>query len=501
MSIRAALGATRHRLIEQLVVENVLLALLGGAIAILFSRFAVGLFVSANPANLPRITEVHVDLSVLAFTLVVSMVTGILVGLVPAMRMSRLDLNEVLKENSRGSSQSINRNRMRSLFVVSQVAVAVVLLTGAMLLIRSFMRLVHVDPGFKAQNVLTMQVSLPKVRYPDPTSQTNFYERVVRNIGTLPGVESAGAVSYLPLGGGNLRYFFNVEGQPRLGPGRDPLVSLRVITPNYFQALGVPLAGGRAFTDQDRTSALKVAIINEATARHYFPGEEPGKRLAISADYSPNGWLTIVGIVKNVRHASLDAEPDDELYLPFAQMPAVAMSLVVRTAQDPLGMTAAVRDQVLSLDRDQPVSDVRSMEQVVSSTLAQPRLTLYLLGAFAATAMMLAALGVYGVMAYSVTQRTHEIGIRVALGARRADLLRMVMGQGIILTLIGLCAGTVASVYLTQVIQGLLFGVSATDVVTFVTVPAVLGVVAMVACYLPARGTSTVDPIVALRYE
>lgn len=502
LAMRKALGASRRRLIRQLLTENILLALIGAALGLVVAMLAIKLLAAINPGNLPRLKEVGLDSSLLLFTLGIAVLTGIAVGLAPALLSSRVDLNEALKESGRSATPSLRRHRLRSLIVVVEVALALMLLISAGLLIQSFIRLRNVNPGFDARNVLTMQISLPRSKYAEPAAQADFFKRLIERVGVLPGAQSVGVVNYLPLAGGNIRFYFNVEGRTRLGPGRDPVVSVRSISQEYFQALGIPILRGRAFTDHDLDGNPKVAIINETMAKRTFSGENPiGQRLATSSNYGPDGWMTIVGVAGDVKHTSLEGQTVEEMYMPYQQSPWTSMYLVARTAADPASLSGAVRNEVFSLDKDQPVFNLRPMSEVISSSVAQPRFTVFLLGSFAGVALLLAALGIYGVMAYSVTQRTQEMGIRMALGATRASIFKLVIWQGIILALIGVVIGVGAAFYATRVMKSLLFGIGLTDPLTFIVVPLILVAVALLACYLPARKATKVDPVIALRYE
>ncbi|MGA9773588.1 MAG: ABC transporter permease [Blastocatellia bacterium] len=502
LAIRKALGASRLRLIRQLLAENILLSLVGAAFGLLLAMLAIKLLVAINPGNIPCVKEVWLDGAVLLFTLTIAVLTGVIVGLVPALYGSNVNLNDNLKESGRSSTPGLNRHRLRSLIVVTEVALALTLLISAGLLIQSFIRLRNVNPGFEPDNVLTMQISLPRSKYTDPASQSNFFKQLIQRVEELPGVQSAGAVSYLPLSGGGIRFFYNIEGRPRLGLGKDPVISVRSISPDYFQALGIPLLRGRAFTDQDTSGNPKVVIISDTMARRSFAGEDPiGKRLAISSNYGPDGWMTIVAIAGDVKHTGLEAESSEELYMPYLQTPWPSMYVVARTAANPASLSGAVRNEVFFVDKDQPVFNMKTMTEVISSSVTQPRFTVFLLGSFAGVALLLAALGIYGVMAYSVTQRTQEMGIRMALGANRASILKLVMRQGMILALIGILIGVGAAFFATRVMKSLLFGIGITDPITFVSVPLILIVVALLACYIPARKATRVDPVIALRYE
>jgi len=498
VAVRAALGASRWRIVRQLLAESLLLSALGGALGLLLAVWGVELLVRLDPTGVERAGEVTLDWRVLAFTLGLSLLTGLLFGLAPALQASKADFVESLKEGGR-TGQGLARSRLRSALVVGEVALTLVLLVGAGLLLKSFSRLLAVDPGLDPRNVLTMDVALPPAKYDEPQRVTAFYERLLQEAAALPGVEAAGAVSVLPLAGDDNSNFVQIEGREPLPPGQALRAGRRNVSADYFRALGIALKRGRGFAASDARDAQPVLVINEAMARTFFQGEEPvGKRIR-TGDKSP--WVEIVGVVGDVRHRGLDVDTRPEMFFPQTQTPSRRMTLVVRAAGDPRALAAPLRERVRSIDQDQPVGNVRTMEEWVSESVASQRFTAALLGVFAAAAAALAALGLYGVVSYSVAQRTHEIGLRVALGARPRDVLRLVIGQGMTLTLVGVGVGVAAALALTRVISGLLFNVGATDPAVFVAVPLLLGSVALLACYLPARRATKVDPMVALRYE
>jgi putative ABC transport system permease protein len=500
MSIRTALGAGRLRLIRQMLTESTLLSLAGGAVGLMLALWGVDLLVALSPENLPRLKEIGLDGRVVGFTLAVSVLTGMIFGLAPALQASKQDLTSALKESARGSMGGFGRRRTRNLLVIAEVALALVLLIGAGLMVRSFWRLQRVDPGFNPQNLLTMELSLPSSKYAKEEQMADFYKRVMGRIETLPGVESVGATWMLPLSGQDAGSGMDIEGRPHAAPGEGLRSTFSSVSARYFRTMGIPLVRGRDFTDQDTATTPGVVIINETFARRYFPGEDPlGKRMKRGGENRP--WLTIVGIVGDVRHLSLADEPRTEFYLSSLQTPYPFMNVVVRTASDPVNLMTAIRQEVWAVDRDQPVANVETMRQRVADALAGARFNTLLLGLFAAVAMILSAVGIYGIMAYSVIQRTHEIGIRMALGAGQRDILRMVVGQGMRLALVGVALGLFASFALTRVMASLLYGVTATDPLTFAGVALALLIVALLACYLPARRATKVDPMVALRYE
>jgi putative ABC transport system permease protein len=502
IAIRTALGASRMRVIRQLLTESIMLSLMGGALGLLLGVWLTDLLVAISPRDTPRLDEISLDGRVLGFTLAIACLTGLIFGLAPALQASRHDLNESLKEGGRSSTEGRGRNRVRSLLIVSEVALSLMLLVGAGLLIKSFMRLRDVDPGFNPANVLTTRISLTAAKYPEKAQRTSFYEQLLERIRGLPEVESAAAVLTLPLGGSNINLgrTFIPEGRP-LAPEESSDASFQMITPDYFRVMGIPVNAGRTFTNQDTAQTTPVVIINEALARKIFPGEDPvGRRLTVWRD--EKFMREIVGVVGNVKPSALDAEDDAlQLYVPHAQDPSNVMSLVIRTKGEPTTLTAAVRREVLALDRDQPVYDVKTMEDVVAAAVAPRRAPMLLFSVFASVALLLAAVGIYGVISYSVTRRTHEIGIRMALGAQTKDVLKMVVGRGMALTLIGISIGLVAAFALTRVMSSLLFNVSATDPLTFAVVAVLLAAVALVASYIPARRATKIDPMVALRYE
>ncbi|MDQ3803685.1 MAG: ABC transporter permease [Acidobacteriota bacterium] len=499
IAVRMALGAGRARIVRQLLTESVLLAGLGGAAGLLLALWATSLLVALGSDAIPRPDEIAVDARVLGFTLGVSLLTGIAFGLAPALAASRPDLNETLKEGGRSQTFGRGRKRVRGVLVVSEVALSLLLLIGAGLLVKSFVRLRRVDPGFDPRHVLTMNAFLPGARYPEEWQHAAFFEKVLERVRALPGVESASVVSNLPVSGNYDRISLYVEGQTPAAREDIPDAERYMVDAEYFKTMRIPLLGGRPFNDRDTAEAPPVVIVNESVARRFWPGESAvGKR--VRTDPS-RPWLTVVGVVGEVRHYSLEAAPNMQLYLPHRQVPSQVMTFAVRSAGDPGAQAAAVRGQVWAVDKDQPVYDVRTMGQLLSESLAQRRFTMLLVGVFAGVALLLAAVGLYGVMNYAVAQRTHEIGIRMALGAQRGDVLRIMLGQGMALTLGGVGLGLVAAAGLTRVLESLLYGVSALDPAVFAGVTFILIAVAFLACCIPARKATRVDPIVALRYE
>jgi putative ABC transport system permease protein len=505
MAVRAAMGAGRIRLLRQLLTESVMLSLIGGAVGLGLAVWGVDALLALSPADLPRIDEVTIDVRVLAFTFAVAALTGVLFGLVPAVKASRIDLTQSLKEGSRsvagGSSQ-----RLRSLIVVAEIAMSLVLLVGAGLLMRSFVRLTRVDPGFDAHNVLTMKMTIPRSKYKDGVASANFYRQLIEKIQALPGVESAAAISHLPLSGdywGGTLTFDDVTANAERGNLASFEVDQRVITPDYFTTMKTPLLEGRFFTAQDVKGKPFVAIIDETLARRLWPNASPlGRRMTFGRfPEKPETWIEIVGVVRHIRHHKLEAEVREQVYYPHALAPFSGMTLAIRTAGDPLNMVGAVRDAVGSLDRDQPVYRIRTMDELVRGALAPARFTLLLLSVFAGVAALLGAIGIYGVMSHAVTLRTHEIGVRMALGAQVSDVLKMIVGQGIRLVALGIGAGLTGAFLVTRLMASLLFNVSATDSATFIVISVVLSFVALGACFVPARRAAKVDPMVALRYE
>jgi putative ABC transport system permease protein len=461
----------------------------------------VDVLLALAPRDLLGLEGVGVDYRVLWFTLVVSLLTGLIFGLAPALESSRLNLNEALKEGGRGEIGDGRSNRLRSLFVVAEIALALILLIGSGLMIKSFLRLQEVDPGFRTDNLLTLKVLLPEEKYKEPEQIVAFFRQTLERLRALPGVKDASAASYLPFTGLAAATDFTIEGRPAPPPGQGHGVDVRVIDPGFFQTMGIPLLKGRTFTEREATQASNVVIINETMARQYWPGEDPiGKRVVIDMT-DPLVPSEIVGVVGDVKHEGLDKEVRAMAYWPHPQLPYPFMNLVIRTQSDPAGLVAAVEREVQAIDKDQPITDVHTMEELLSESVSRTRFSTFLLSIFAAVALVLAAVGIYGVMAYAVTQRTHEIGIRMALGAQASDVLKMVVGQGMILALIGVGVGLIAALALTRVISSLLYGVSATDPVTFGAIALLLAGVALVACLIPARKAAKVDPMVALRYE
>jgi predicted permease len=503
IALRAALGASRWRIIRQLLTESVIVALIGGALGMLIGFWGIDALRVANPGDAARFApgwyQLGINLPVLAFTLGISVISGIVFGLAPALQVSKPNLNNSLKEGSRQSSG--NTHRLRSSLVVFEVAVSLVLLVGAGLLARSFLSLLRTDPGFNPEGVLTMNVVLPGAKYKDEPARFAFYDDLVQRVKAYPGVESAAVVNYLPLGGSNSSNSYFVEGEPEPAAGQEYEGRYRVSTPDYFRTMGIPLVRGRSFTDQDKAGAPPVLIVNETLARKHWPNEDAvGKRIRLYGPPEKTPWMEIVGVVKDVRH-ELNLPVKPEYYLPHGQDSWGAMVLVARTSVEPASLAAALRQQVWAIDKDQPVFDVRTMQEVRSMSVALYSFSSVMLAIFAGVALLLASVGIYGVMAFAVTQRTQEIGIRMALGARALDVLNLVVRNGMKLALLGIVIGLAGSWALTRFLEQMLVGVQPTDLLTFSVVSICLLVVAFVACYLPARRATKVDPLVALRYE
>ncbi|HKV38074.1 MAG TPA: ABC transporter permease [Blastocatellia bacterium] len=498
LGVRAALGAGRWRLIRQLLTESVVLAFIGGVIGMLLAIAGTRVLLSFAPADLPRVKEIAVDARALGFTFLITMLTAVIFGIVPALQSSKPDLNESLKDSSRGSTGG-RHQRVRSALVVIEVAMALVLLVGAGLLIKSFRRLTQVSPGFNPSHALAVTVQIPHTKYPQPQQQSDFFTQLLQKVAMLPGVQSAGAGNVIPFTDDYV-LGFNIEGRPPNPPGEDVSTNYYAISPGYFRAMGIPLIKGRLFDEHDTKDSPHVALINQEMAKRFFPNENPiGKRINVTN--GPETFREIVGIVGDVKQYGLDQATPVETYEPYVQKPFSFMTVVVRTSIDPSGLADPVRRAVLSIDPDQAVSMSKTLDQIVSESVSKQRFSTLLLSIFAAIALILAAVGIYGVLAYSVAQRTHEIGIRMALGASVFEVQRLVVGNGIILALIGVAIGEAGAIAVTRVMSSFLFNVSATDPATFVIISAVLTGVALVASYVPSRRATRVDPMIALRYE
>jgi predicted permease len=499
MAIRAALGAGRFRLVRQMLTESTLLAGLGGATGLMLAAWGTQLVTRLNPNDFPRINEVSVDGRVLGFSLFVSLITGVLFGLAPALQLPKHGLYETLKEGGRGIAGG-KRAWLRQSLVISEVALALALLIGAGMLINSFARLMQVNRGFDPSNVLAINLNLPASKYPTGAQQAAVLQQMLEHVSAAPGVRAAGLTSVLPFMGGPATDFV-IEGRAPVPDSQAPQADIRIVDAEYFRTLSIPLRAGRTFTERDTADAPRVMVINEEMARRHWPGESPiGQRVTMK-DWGPPLTGEIVGVMTDVKADGLDAATRPMIYWPYPQFPSIFNNLVIRTAGEPLSVVAAVKSQIWSVDRDQPLSRIQTMEDVISGSVAPRRFNMQLLGIFAALALALAAVGIYGVISYSVAQRTHEIGIHLALGARPTDVRRFVVRQGMRLVLIGGLIGLACALALTRLMTSLLFGVSATDPVTFVSVTALLIIVGLLACYLPARRATKVDPLVALRHE
>jgi len=506
-AIRVALGAGRWRLLRQLLTESVLLGLVGGTVGVLLSVWGIELLKPVGARTVPRLAEVNVDLSVIAVMAVVAIGTGILFGLLPALASGKPELTEALKEGGRGATGGRRHNQIRNGLVIAEIALALVLLVGAGLLIKSFAQLQGVNPGFDPHNVLTMEISLPEVKYPSPgpaylgtKTTADFFAEVNRRVGQLPGVQASAATTALPLSGSNSDSSFAIEGRESQTPGPDE--EIRAITPDYFRVLRTSLFHGRFFNDADNTEAPRVVIINRALAKKYFPNEDAvGKRITFDDPRHNPKWVTIIGTVNDIRHRSLDLEPQPEYYVPHAQNPLRTMILAVRSAQDPGLLTAAIRREIQSIDPDQPIASIRTLDAVVSESVAPRRLAVVLLGIFAGIALVLAAVGVYGVMSYLVVQRTHEIGVRMALGAQRRDVLRLVVGHAGKLVGIGAALGLILTLFSTRALSALLYRVGAFDLATFAIVTIALVAISLLASYIPAVRATRADPMIALSHN
>lgn len=499
ISIRAALGASRARLVRQLLTESVLLSLCGGVAGLLLARWGLDALLALAPTSLPRVTEIRLDSGVLLFSLALSIVTGLVFGIAPAWLAARADVNEALKQGSRGSTEGGVRGRLRSALVVIEVTFALMLLGGAGLLARSFMQLAHVDPGFNPENATLLRLSLPQKKYAMPEQQTAFADALLDRVKNLPGVQFAGITHSMPLVGDYV-LGFNIEGRPAIAPSDLPSTNYYAVTPDYFRAMGIRLVRGRVFTPQDDAKAPRVAIINETMARQHFPNEDPiGKRINITQ--GPDTWREIVGIVGDVKQYGVDKATSAQAYEPFAQVPFSSLNVVIRTSGAPAALLGAIRPTVYAVDKDQPIGAIRPLEEIVADSIARQRFAMTLLTVFSLVALVIAAVGIYGVMAYSVVQRTGEFGIRMALGAQQGDVLRLVLAQGGKLVGLGLIIGLAATLAASRAMGSMLFNTSAQDPLTLGTITLLLGAVALIACLLPASRATKVNPIEALRSE
>jgi putative ABC transport system permease protein len=501
IAVRSALGAGRNRLLRQFLTESVLLAVLGGTAGLMVAFWGVEALLALAPANLPRLDEVSVSRTVFLFTLGISLATGLIFGLAPALHATKINLNESLKESGRSAGGGRRGGRLRSAVIVAEIALAMVLLIGAGLMARSFLRLQGVDPGFRPERVLTFQVTLPRAKYPEGPQISAFFDSLLERLRALPGVEAVSATTSAPLSGGGDFLAFSIEGRPAPPPEQVVDAEFYTVTPGYFSSLGVPLLRGEDFSSRHGANTPGVTIINETLAQRYFPNEDPiGKRLTLSNPQT-GPWLTIIGIVKNAQYKNLDGTPYPQMYGIHTQRAPRLLSFIARTKGDPLSLVTTVRGQVRELDANLPLARVTTLEQLMSDSIARPRFNMTLLIVFAGVGLLLAAVGIYGVISYSVAQRTHEIGVRLALGASRSDVLKLVLWQGLKLAGGGVLLGAVGAAALAQLMKALLFNVSASDPLTFVGVAVLLVAVAALACYVPARRATKVDPMIALRYE
>jgi putative ABC transport system permease protein len=505
IAIRIALGARRWTIVRQLLVESFLLAAGGGLLGVLGALWGVQALAKLLPDSLSKLQTVGVDARVLLFTFGVSLLTALVFGGLPALLAARAKPGETLSDVARDAAGGTSGRYVRRVLVVSEVALAVVLLVGAGLLMRTFRLLRQVDTGFTSQNLLTMKMVLPMPKYAKPEARRGFYDEMLRRVAEVPGVESAGMITFLPLSFSGMNFSFSVEGQTQPSDMKLPFALYRVVSPDYFRAMNIPLQRGRFFDTRDSAESQPVIMISRRLAEQYWPGEDPtGKRLKIGPLDSPNPWLTVIGVVGDVRQAGLYGDPRMDLYSPYAQERRAFIAprdLVLRTKGDAASVAAAVRQAVWSVDKDQPVSHVRTMDQVFAAAISQERFQAFLLGLFAALALVLACVGLYGVISYAVAQRTHEIGVRMALGAQPMDVLRLVLRQGMALTIAGLIVGIGVGLAATRMLTDMLYGVTPRDPLTFFGVPALLLLVAFLACYIPARRATRIDPLVALRYE
>lgn len=500
IAIRAALGAGRDRLVRQFLTESLLLSLAGGALGILTALWGTTLIEASTAKLLPMLGHIQIDTTVLAFTALISIVTGVIFGIIPAWRASRPDLNATLSDGGRQSGVGSTRSPLRNALVVIEVALALILLICAGLLIKSIVRLRDVDPGFKPDRLVTMNVWLPGAKYPKAPDWNSFYNRMLERIEAIPGVELAGLTSVLPVSANFDKRTIEVEGQPK-APGENPDIDNYMVSPDYLRAMSTPLLHGRTLIAQDGENAPLVVVVSESMGRKLWPGADPiGKRVRFynSNQAEPLPWRSVIGVVRDVKQYGLDTAGTMAMYETLAQFPTSTATLVVRTETEPASMVAAVRREILALDSDQAVFNIAIMEQLLSDSISLRRFSMFLLGAFAGLALVLAAVGIYGVLAQSVSQRTHEIGIRMALGAQTRDVLKLIVGQGMSLTVIGIVVGLIGALALTRLLTSLLFAVGATDPTTFLWIPLLLASVSFFACYIPARRAALLDPIKAL---
>jgi len=511
IALRTALGAGRWDVFRQLLTESLTLALMGGSAGLLLAVWGVRVLLAISPSAIPRVETVGVDGFVLLFALAISLLTGLAFGMAPAWRATAVNLSDALKEGKRGSSEGLHRNRLRGLLVGSEFALAMVLLAGAGLMVRTFLALQNVDAGFDPHGVLSMVVGVAGTEQASGGHTGNFYQEVLRKVGAVPGVQSVSGINHLPLAGDEWGFPFHIEGRPPEPPGKDLVATYRAVFPGYFRTMRIPILRGRDVSDADNLRAPGVVVINDYLARRYWPGEDAiGKRITFDDPAKNPSWLTVVGVTKNTARGNWTSPPEEEVFLPYLQNrayldapspPFAYLTLVVRTGLDPVALAPAIRGAIHSLDANIPLSEIQTMDHVVAEATGQSRFYLILMGAFATVALVLAGVGIYGVMSYSVSRRTHEIGVRMALGAQGRDVLRLVVFQGIIQALAGVTVGLVGALALSRLMGGLLYGTQPTDPATFAAVVVVLSGVAIAASYIPARRAAKVDPMVALRYE
>ena len=498
MALRSALGASRGRVIRQLLTESALLAAAGAGVGLAVAYWLLRLLLSLSPPGTPGLDQIAIDRYVLGFTILIAAVTAIIFGLAPALQTSKVDLNRSLKDTGKGTPSGVRGGRLRGALVVAEMALALLLLIGSGLLMKSFVLLQRVDPGFNPDQVVTLRLILNRTAYPNIPQVVSFYEQLLDRVKALPGVQSAATISTLPLSGNQTDTSFLIEGRPAPPPNQEPVAWYNSVSPDYFKTMQLRVVKGRSFSDTDTDKSPLVVVISETMARKYWPNEDPlGQRIG----RGPDRWRQIVGIVRDVKHFGLDADTPPTMYLPMRQAPGRGMNLVVRASGDPLSLAPALRAQVWAGDRNLAIANLGTMKDVVSASITQQKFILTLLGCFAAVALLLASVGIYGVMSYSVTQRTHEIGIRMALGARVPDVLTLVFRHGMVLTLIGVAIGIALAFALTRLMRSLLFDVTPTDAMTFAMVAFGLVLVALAACLIPARRATKVDPLIALRYE
>jgi putative ABC transport system permease protein len=504
MAVRSALGANRLRLVRQLLTESVILSLVGAGLGLLLSIWGVDLLTRLKPEGIPRLDNVRVDGVVILFTVATAIVTGILFGLVPAFSATR-GVSNILKDGGRGAIGARHTGRVRGVLVVAELALAVMLLAGAGLLLRSFMKLQAVDPGFKVDKALTFDISLPDARYREDGRRVAFFDQLMPRLRALPGAQAASAVMGLPLSGLDFIISFEVKGRPPVPPAQQPAMQVRVASPGYFEAIGIPIRRGRLFTDADTAGTPPVVLITESAARQFFPNEDPiGKTITLGwrrGPGTPRAGGEVVGVLGDIKDEGLNEPDPPQIYLPYRQWPVSSMSVVLKSSVPPLSLAGAVRTEVYAIDGSLPVSNVSTLDAVVAKSISQQRFYMLLLTIFAGVALVLAAVGIFGVLSYAVSQRTREIGIRMALGAQGRTVIRLIVFEALVLVALGVAAGLAGGLVLSQTMSKMLFDVAPTDPATYATVAAVLAAVALAASYVPARRATRVDPIVALRAE